>query len=121
MNFFSWAPLNIDFAGSFRLSEWTQNLSSDRVICQTCPAHFCQCQAECSVLAGHFVQHDSIHIKCSTRKIRMTTDIYQSATGKNEQINGAQNFRQSAEGLPNVLSGKPDIILLITDLSFLGR
>ena len=57
-------------------------LRSDHEICRTCPAHFWWCPAESSDLTGHFVQQDSIHILCPTRKTRMTTDICQSSTGK---------------------------------------
>ena len=58
---------------------------SDREICRTCrtcPADFCWCPAESSDLAGHFVQQGSIHIKCPTRKIRMTTEFTSHQLGK---------------------------------------
>ncbi len=53
----------------------------------------------------------SIHIKCPTRKTRMTTDIYQSSNGK-KCLTWAQNVQQSTEGLPYILFGTPEIIFV---------
>ncbi len=59
-----------------------QTYGSDREICRTCPADVCWCPAESSDPAGHFVQQGSIHIKCQTRKIRMTTEFISHQLGK---------------------------------------
>ena len=57
----------------------------------------------------------AIHIKCPTRKIRMTSDMHQSWTGK-KCLTGTQNIwhPQSAEGLSDILSDRPKIIFSIT-------
>ncbi len=61
-------------------------------------------------LAGHFVQQGSIHIECLTRKTRITTVI-----NWENCPTGAQNVRQSAEGLPDILSGTPEIVFATTE------
>ncbi len=73
--------LRYESAHTFVLMEL--HMLSDREICRTCPADFCWCPAGSSDLAGHFVRQSSIHIKCPTRKTRMTNDICQSSTGEN--------------------------------------
>ncbi len=53
--------------------------------------------------------------RISDNDTRMATDIYQSSTGK--CLTRAQNVRQNAEGLPNILSSMPEIIFAITGLT----
>ena len=43
----------------------------------------------------------------------MTTEFTSHTLGKS--LTGAQNVRQSAEGLPDLLSGTPKIIFAITE------
>ena len=97
----------------------------DNKICLECPADFCLYLAENSDLARHFVQQGSIYIKCLARKTRMTTDTYQSSTGK-KVLEGLKMSGQLLKACRTFCLAclRPDIILhggneqVIRELSF---
>ena len=70
-----------------------------------------KCPAESSSTAGHFVPHWSMWRKCLAQKTKAAGHFQVAKCPA-----GKQNVCQSTESLLDILSGTPEIILIITEL-----
>ena len=104
---FKYRPMSL-FSRKYSIFKRKRHSCSPRERCWT---GFCWCPAEGFGSAGRFVRRGSIHGKYPTRETRIQVPII----NWEKYLAGDQNVLHSIEGLPDIMSSRPEIIFVRTE------